>query len=312
MNGENTVILCPGQGAQSIEMGKAWFDASPDAARTFGAADEIIGDRFGAKLSTLCFEGPGDLLNRTDVAQPALFTAGVASFQALLGGTDPTKLGAIAGLSLGEYTALHLAGAISFADCLELVLLRGRAMQDAADASDGSMVALIGADPSQADEVCELARGGGVLVPANFNAPGQIVLSGSADACGRAVEAASGVGVRATALSVAGAFHSPLMEPAADRLGEALGNTQIDAPRCLVLSNVTGEPHKPGEVQDIAASIRTRLVEQLVRPVLWSQGCEWLSRHCDGAFHELAPGKVLGGLMRRIDRSIKVVNHDQP
>ena len=293
-------------------MGKSWFDASPDAARTFGAADEIVGDRFGAKLSTLCFEGPGDLLNRTDVAQPALFIAGVASFQALLSGTDPANLGAVAGLSLGEYTALHVAGAVSFADCLELVLLRGRAMQDAADSSEGSMVALIGADEEQALEVCERARGEDVLVPANYNAPGQIVLSGSAEACARAIDAAGEVGVRATPLSVAGAFHSPLMEPAANRLCEALEKTQIVEPRCLVLSNVTGEPHSTGDEQDIVASIKARLVEQLVRPVLWSQGCEWLSQHRDGEFHELAPGKVLSGLMRRIDRSIKVVNHDQP
>ncbi len=293
-------------------MGKGWFDASPDAARTFGAADEIVGDRFGAKLSTLCFDGPVDALNRTDIAQPALFVAGVASFQAMLSGTDPTKLGAIAGLSLGEYTALHLAGAISFADCLELVLVRGRAMQDAAEASEGSMVALIGADEEQANAVCLSARGDEVLVAANYNAPGQIVLSGSKDACARALDAAGEVGVRATALSVAGAFHSPLMAPAAARLDETLSGTQIDEPRCTVMSNVSGEPHAPAEGGDIAASIRERLVKQLVSPVLWSQGCGWLAQHCEGEFHELAPGKVLGGLMRRINRTIKVVNHDQP
>lgn len=312
MNADKAIILCPGQGAQALAMGKAWFDASPDAARTFGAADEIVGDRFGVKLSTLCFEGPADTLNRTDVAQPALFVAGIASYQALLGGADPAKFSAVAGLSLGEYTALHIAGAIPFAECLQLVLLRGRAMQDAAEASDGSMVALVGADEDQANKVIELAKADDVLVGANYNAPGQIVLSGSADACQRVPAAAEKVGVRATPLTVAGAFHSPLMRPAADKLREALQNTQITEPRCPVISNVTAQPHAPGDAGDIAQSIRDRLVEQLVRPVLWSQGCRWLADNCQGEYHELAPGKVLSGLMRRIERSIKVENHDQP
>jgi len=288
-------------------MGKGWMDHSPAAAQTFGAAEGILGDRLGAPLTTLCFEGPADALNRTDVAQPAIYTVSVACYQALFGDVDAAELGAVAGLSLGEYTALHLAGAISFADGLELVTLRGKAMQEAADASDGSMVALIGADEGQAEGVVGKAAEGDVLVAANFNAPGQIVLSGSSSACDRAVVVAGEMGLRASKLAVAGAFHSALMGPAAERLGEALGRVEISAPACPVLSNVTGEPHDPDP-----DSIRARLVEQLTEPVRWSQGCAWLVGHVEGEYHELAPGKVLSGLMRRIHRDTKVVNHDTP
>ncbi|MCA9294724.1 MAG: ACP S-malonyltransferase [Caldilineaceae bacterium] len=311
MSSDQPIILCPGQGAQAIGMGKAWFDASPDAARTFGAADEQLGDRFGAPLSQICFEGPAERLNRTDVAQPALFVCAVASFQALFNDTEPGDLAATAGLSLGEYTALHLAGAISFADALELVALRGRAMQDAAEASRGSMVALVGATEDQAKELCDRARERGVLVPANLNAPGQVVVSGDADACARAVTVAAEMSLRAAPLEVAGAFHSPLMAPAAERLAEALEKTSIDPPRCLVMSNVTGQPHV-SEGDEVAALIRQRLVEQLTHPVRWSDDCQWLAANAEGAWHELAPGKVLSGLMRRINRETKVTSHDAP
>lgn len=288
-------------------MGRAWFESSAEAARTFGAADEILGDRLGDKLSTLCFEGPESSLNRTDVAQPALFVAGVASYQAMFAESGPGSLAGAAGLSLGEYTALHIAGAISFAEALELVALRGRAMQDAAEASQSSMLALVGADEDKANELCARASEGDVLVPANFNAPGQVVLSGSVQAIERAESAAGDMGLRATRLAVAGAFHSPFMEPAAERLGEQLATTTIAEPSCPVLSNVTGEPHIDAD------SIRARLVEQLTAPVRWSACCTWLGANARGAsFDELAPGKVLAGLMRRIDRALKVQSHDEP
>ncbi|MFI4854818.1 MAG: ACP S-malonyltransferase [Phycisphaerales bacterium JB065] len=306
------VILCPGQGAQTVGMGKAWAEASADAARVFGLADEILGDRLGAKLSTLCFEGPAESLNRTDIAQPALYVAGVACFRAAFADVNPSDLAAAAGLSLGEYTALHIAGAFSFEDGLELVTLRGRAMQDAAEASDSGMVALIGADEQQANAVCETARGDGVLVPANFNASGQIVISGSSDACDRAVEVAAEAGLRATKLAVAGAFHSPLMKPAADRLAEALANTPIAEPACPVVSNVTATPHSADSGVNFASRLRELLVQQLTSPVRWAESCLWLSQNVSGEYHELTPNKVLSGLMRRIDRSIKVHNHDAP
>jgi [acyl-carrier-protein] S-malonyltransferase len=319
------ILLCPGQGAQRVGMGKDWFDAAPEAAQTFAAADQHLShERFartlrGRTLSDICFRGPEDEINRTDVAQPAIFVSSAACWQALVArGMDPTALAATAGLSLGEYTALYLAGSIAFPDALTLVALRGRAMQDAAEASKGSMVALIGADDAQAQQVCAdtlAALGAGeILVPANYNAPGQIVLSGTADACAKAVEVASAMGLRATALSVAGAFHSPLMQPAADQLAEALNEVEIKAPRCPVVSNVTGVPHGtgPDEGADIVESIKRRLVEQLTAPVRWSQSCQWMIANLQGDLHELAPGKVLSGLMRRIDRAAKVTSHDEP
>jgi [acyl-carrier-protein] S-malonyltransferase len=305
------VVLCPGQGAQSVGMGKAWHDASAVAAGVFQAADRVVGSRLGGgtSLSSLCFGGPAEVLNRTDVAQPAIFTASVACFRALEAAGGMPMV-ATAGLSLGEYTALHLAGAIGFEEALELVVLRGRAMQDAAEASRGSMVALIGGDEAQAQRVCELASQGEVLVCANFNAPGQIVLSGHVGACDRAVGAAEGLGLKATKLSVAGAFHSALMQPAAERLGAALAKTRIEVPKVVVVSNVTAVPHEPD-----AASIRKRLVEQLTMPVRWAPSCLWLVGAYPAlttGYHELAPNKVLSGLMRRIDRAVKVVNHDEP
>ncbi|MBL0927661.1 MAG: ACP S-malonyltransferase [Phycisphaerales bacterium] len=319
------VALCPGQGAQAVGMGRAWFERSPEAAAVFREADAILGGRFGRPLSEICFAGPEEVLNRTDVAQPALYVCGVASWRAMLaaGTLGPgATLAAAAGLSLGEYTALHVAGAMGFADGLELVALRGRAMQDAAEASKGGMVALIGAEEHQADELCAKALAGGpggeVLVPANYNASGQIVISGSASACDRAVGVAEGMGLRATKLVVAGAFHSPLMQPAADRLRSALDRVPFTRPSAPVLSNVTASPHcqppPPGALTEhsFEVGVRLRLARQLTEPVRWSQSCLWLAAQVRGAYHELAPGKVLAGLMRRIDRNIKVTSHDTP
>jgi len=303
---EGTVILCPGQGAQRVGMGRAWFDASPAAARTFAAADEILGDRLGASLSSLCFEGPEGELNKTSVSQPAIFVTSAACREALIeAGAGPASH--LAGLSLGEYTALHLAGVMSFEDALEVVTLRGRAMQEAAEATAGGMVALTGAEEAEARALCEDAAEGGTLVPANFNAPGQIVLSGDAAACARAARLAGERGGRATPLTVAGAFHSPHMAPAAERLRVALEKVTMHEPRCVVMSNVTGEPHGAD-----ASSIRSRLVEQLTEPVRWDRCGRWLADHAPGEYHELAPGKVLSGLMRRIERSVRATSHDEP
>jgi [acyl-carrier-protein] S-malonyltransferase len=310
-------------------MGKAWFEASPEARAVFEVADRILGSRLGSPLSRICFDGPAERLNQTDVSQPAIYVTSVACWRGLLagwgagaadgGGAVEANVLATAGLSLGEYTALHIAGAFSFEDGLELVALRGRAMQDAADAirlADGTpgsgMVALIGADEAQASQVCDQARGAEVLVPANFNAPGQIVISGSMAACGRAVEVAGAMGLRATALTVAGAFHSPLMQPAAQRLESALKSTPIRAPRCPVASNVTGKTHEALDGLSVEDSIRRRLVQQLTMPVRWAENCAGLVRSHAGQVHELAPGKTLAGLMRRIDKSAKVETHDEP
>lgn len=303
-------------------MGKAWFDASPAARETFEEADRALGSSLGAPLSEICFRGPAERLNQTDVSQPAIYVCSVACYRALAARDGGMPIAATAGLSLGEYTALHLAGVFSFADGLKLVSQRGRLMQQAAEHLRGGMVALIGADERQAQTVCERAAApdsGELLVCANFNAPGQIVLSGHEQACQRAVTVAVEMELRATPLAVAGAFHSPLMQEAADRMKTALEAVSFQRPNMPVWSNVTAKPHElplqrsPAEVE----LLKQRLVEQIVSPVRWSETCQGLVsasaaayNGCD--FHELAPGSVLRGLMRRIDRSIKVSSHDEP
>jgi [acyl-carrier-protein] S-malonyltransferase len=304
------ILLCPGQGAQHVGMGKVWCEQHPVAAEVFAQADKAL----GFDLTKLCFEGPDEQLNRTDMAQVAIYTTSVACHKALVqtGVVDEAQL--TAGLSLGEFTALHLAGAFDFLTGLELVKLRGKAMQDAAELTESSMVALIGADEAQSLVLCEEAlddlenQGDEVLVPANFNCPGQIVISGSLKACERAEVVADKMGIRSTQLTVAGAFHSPLMQPAADRLAEALDKADWNTPAVPVMSNVTAEPHE----SDIK-SIKQRLVDQLTHPVRWSQSMQYvLNNHPGARLIELAPGKVLSGLMRRIDRKTKLENFAVP
>lgn len=301
-------------------MGKAWFDASSEAKAVFAEADQVLAGALpgGAKLSELCFSGPADSLNRTDVSQPAIYTASVACWRALAASFGLSSdalaqtVSAGAGLSLGEYSALHLAGVFSFADGLRLVALRGRAMQEAAEAVPSGMVALIGADEAKAQALCDEARGSDVLVCANFNAPGQIVISGSKAACDRAVALAGNHGLRAQALVVAGAFHSPIMQPAAERLGAQLAKTAMAAPAFAIYSNVTAKPHEMGGSS--VQSIRELLIRQLTSPVRWAESCAAIASSVTPGttFHELAPGKTLTGLYKRINRDVAVVNHDQP
>jgi len=302
---EPTILLCPGQGAQHVGMGRVWAERSRAAEGVFDTADAVLG--FG--LSDVCFGGPEDRIHRTDIAQPALYTAAVASVRGLIeqGRLSEPDIVAAAGLSLGEYTALHLADVFCFEDGLRLVQQRGTFMQEAAEASGGSMVALIGADEAQATALCDEARGADVLAPANFNCPGQIVISGSAAACQRSLAVAERMSLRATALTVAGAFHSPLMQPAADRMADALDAVPFASPRIPVLSNVTGDPHGSD-----TARIKQLLVEQITRPVRWDSNVRWLLAHVKGRYIEAAPGKVLGGLMRRIDRNTKVESAAEP
>jgi len=312
------ILLCPGQGSQKVGMGRAWAEASSSAAALFRDADTALG--FG--LSQLCFEGPQEQLDRTDVAQLAIYTVSVAcarglTEKGLLTGavaapSDASGLAATAGLSLGEFTALHLAGTLSFEAGLELVRVRGEAMQQAAESVDSSMVALTGADEASASALCEkvLADFDGsehVLVPANINGPGQIVISGTQEACQRAITMASDEGGKATGLQVAGAFHSRVMAPAAAALESALQRAPLEPPRCPVISNVTGKPH----LADVDA-IRQRLVEQMTNPVRWLESMQWVGTHLEGQLIELAPGRVLTGLMRRIDRRRPVANCAEP
>jgi len=308
MSDTNTIILCPGQGAQAVEMGRAWAEKSAEAKAVFDEANDVL----GFDLATLCFEGPADDLNRTDNAQCAIYTASVACFRALQANGTVDTYTATAGLSLGEFTALHLAGCYSFADGLKLVRLRGEAMQAAAEASPSSMVAITG-DVTEAgievlcDKVNDALPKEAVMVPANYNSPMQVVVSGTLDACEAVVGEAEAAGFRATPLTVAGAFHSPIMQPAALKLADALEQVDWSGPGCTVLSNVTGEPH----VQD-PKLIKLRLVEQLTNPVRWTQSMQYAAKEMPGRYIELAPGKVLSGLMRRTDKSVKVENYSEP
>ncbi len=321
MTTTGAIVLCPGQGAQSVGMGRAWLDASAEARAVFARADRVLATRLGDTITNLCTTAPADVLSRTDISQPAIFTTSIACWRAVEAarsfGEGEHPLIAAAGLSLGEYTALVLAGAMTFEDALEVVTLRGRAMQDAAESGEaasgggGGMLALIGATEPQAEDVCAAARGPDVLVCANFNAPGQIVLSGHKAAIARAQSVAEGMGLRSQPLVVAGAFHSPLMASAASRLGEALRSTTITPPRCVVMSNVTGEPHAPG-AGGWADTIRRRLVDQLTMPVRWAQSCAWMAANLQGEFVEVAPGKTLSGMFRRINRDVKVTSHESP
>jgi [acyl-carrier-protein] S-malonyltransferase len=306
------VLLCPGQGAQAVGMGRKWHERSAASRTIFEQADRALGTSLGAPLSEICFHGPAERLNQTDVSQPAIYVCSIASYHGLVEIAGPMTIVAAAGLSLGEYTALHLAGVFDFVTGLKLVALRGRLMQQAAVASKGGMVALIGADDAQAQAVCDAAAQGEVLVCANFNAPGQIVLSGHAQACERAVQVASDKGLKATPLTVAGAFHSALMQPAADEMAVALRSVGFSQPGVPVWSNVTAQPHETGDSE----LLKQRLVQQIVSPVRWSQSCAAMAASermsSDTLWQELAPGSVLRGLMRRIDRNIKVVSHDEP
>lgn len=278
-------------------MGRAFYEASSTAKELLDRADQLL----GFSLTTICFNGPDERLNQTDVSQPALYAVGVASFHAgrEKGTIDPLALAGFAGLSLGEYTALHLAGAFDFETGLKLVAARGRYMQEAAVASPSGMVAILGADEAQVNQLCSDSANGEVLVAANLNAPGQIVVSGSRAACERILKAAEAAGFKATALKVAGAFHSPLMQPAADRMAHELERVTFRAPSVPVYSNVTAEPHRD------AGSIKRLLVDQIISPVQWERTTRTLFSH-DAKFVELAPGRTLAGLAKRINRRIPV------
>jgi len=298
-------LLFPGQGAQTVGMGRALADAFPSARDVFGRADEILG--FG--LSKVCFEGPIDELTRTDVSQPAIFTASLAALAALeeAGGPRREKAAAVAGLSLGEYTALCAAGGIGFEDGLRLVRLRGEAMQAASTAKPSSMSSVVGLDDAGIQAACAEASSAGIVSIANRNAPGQIVISGEIAALETAEKACVARGARrCIRLQVAGAFHSEVMRPAADRLARALEEVRIAEPRVPFLSNVTGARATS------AAEIRRNLATQVCAPVLWEASMRAVLASGLRSFVELAPAGVLAGLMRKIEASAQVEKCDGP
>lgn len=281
-------------------MGKDIADAHDAARRVFDEADRIL----QIPLSKICFDGPADRLNATDISQPAIFVTSVAMWRVMTekGIAADLAPAAMAGLSLGEYTALHLAGWIEFEECLRLVARRGQLMQAAAESTSGGMVSIMNLSEEQTISLCREASQGEPLGPANYNCPGQIVISGAKGACERSVELAEKHGGRGIPLVVAGAFHSPLMESAAAGLAEPLRNAALKVSQIPVVSNVTADYHGDPD------SVRSRLREQIAQPIRWEASMRRLIADGFGRFVEVGPGRVLSGLMRKIDRSVKMLN----
>jgi [acyl-carrier-protein] S-malonyltransferase len=290
-----TALLFAGQGAQAVGMGKGLAEKFPSANTWFDRANAAL----GYDLASICFNGPESELTKTENAQPGIFIVSWVAFQLLKEQAPSLKFDATAGLSLGEFTALTAAGAMSFEDGLRVVRQRGRFMQEACEATRGGMAAVIGLDEAPAREVC--AEAGVVL--ANLNCPGQLVISGAADKIGKAVELAKTRGAkRAIALPVAGAYHSPLMAGAQPKLQAELARVKLSPPVVPVISNVTGQAH--GIVADISA----RLVEQVTSSVLWEKSMRYLLAQGFTRFIELGPGTALSGFMKRIDKGAQMLN----
>ena len=294
--------LFPGQGAQYVGMGKDLSYRFPEAREVFDRADEVL----GWQLSAVCFSGPQEKLNATDVSQPALLATSIAVLRSAWGrgGLDKVSWEYTAGLSLGEYTALVFANALDLEAALKLVYQRGRFMQEACDGNPGGMVCVLGLEAEQVKAICREAGSAGTVVAANFNCPGQVVISGERPALALASELARARGARLIELQVAGAFHSPLMAPAAAKLRAALAEVEIRAPKVPVVSNVSGEPTSSPEV------IREHLGRQITSPVVWQQSVEHMLAEGTTEFYEIGAGKVLAGLIRRIDRGAKIYNID--
>ena len=279
--------IFPGQGSQYVGMGKDVVERFPSARQIFERADEIL----GFHLSKVCFEGPEDELRQTRNTQPAIFLHSMA-LASVLGNT---KAAMAAGHSLGEYSALVYAGAISFEDGLRLVRLRGELMQKAGVELPGTMAAIVGLDPASIENVCTEAEADGVVRPANFNSPGQIVISGSVPGVRKAMQLAKAAGAKlAKELPVSGAFHSPLMEPAREGLKSALETVTIRDAEFPVYANVTAS------AVTNAGEIRRLLFEQLTKPVRWDETVVNMVAGGASRFVEIGPGKVLQGLVKRI------------
>ena len=291
-------------------MARGLCEADSPTGQLYRQASEVV----GYDLAGVCLDGPTERLDSTAVSQPAIFVTSAACLEAIRQGKAGGELGqvtpdAYAGLSLGEYTALYAAGAMSFEDGVRLVDIRGRSMQAAADEHPGSMVSLLGLDRDGPQRLCEavlsegVAEAGGgeaVLAPVNFNCPGQIVVSGTVKACERAAQMAEVFGAgRAIPLRVAGAFHTKLMDSAAAALGEAIEKSSFSAPVVPLVANVDAE------VYDGVGQIADKLLRQLVSPVLWEQSIEYLLDEGFGRFVEIGPGRVLTGLVKKIARGRK-------
>jgi [acyl-carrier-protein] S-malonyltransferase len=297
MSTEKTAYIFPGQGAQYIGMGKELYEASPRAKAIFDQADDIV----GFPLTKICFEGPLEKLTQSAICQPAIVTLSIAAFEVLK--NDPAltyiKPSACAGLSLGEYSALVACGSMSFADAVMLVHKRGRFMDEASQKNPGTMVCVLGLEPDKMKAVCQSS---GAEI-ANLNCPGQIVLSGSREATAKAAELAQQAGAkRVIPLEVSGPFHSSLMQPAVEKLSIELAKIPIRKPQTLFVPNVTAE-FTADEL-----SIRKLLVQQVAHTTYWEKSIRLLQQNGFTRYYEIGPGKVLRGLLQRIDKQLVVVN----
>lgn len=282
----------PGQGAQFVGMGKDLYDNNAEARDLFEKANEILGFR----ITDLMFNGTEEDLKQTKVTQPAIFLHSVLLAKNL---GDDFKPSMVAGHSLGEFSALVAAGALSFEEGLKLVSKRAQAMQKACEAQPSTMAAVLALPDEKVEEICNSVDG--VVAPANYNCPGQVVISGTVEAINEACEKMKEAGAkRALVLKVGGAFHSPLMQPAQEELAEAIAAAQFTTPVCPVYQNVDAKPHTDPE------EIKANLIKQLTAPVRWTQDVQAMI--ADGAddFTELGPGKVLQGLISKINKEVAV------
>jgi [acyl-carrier-protein] S-malonyltransferase len=287
-------ILFPGQGSQAVGMGRDFYDAIPECKALFDRANEVL----GYDIAAICFNGPEEELKKSHNTQPAIFTVSAAAFEAMKL-KKPMQFDYAAGHSLGEWGALYAAGVISFDDTLRVLKARGEFIQAACEANPGAMLAVINLDRAALEKIAEEA---GVTL-ANINSPDQIVLSGTAEGIAKAEGLCKAAGAkRALPLPVAGAFHSPLMQPAADRLAGFLGTIQLNAPAIPVLSNVTGKPHESVE------AIRANMIAQITGSVRWVECMQYLAAQGVTEVVECGPGKVLAGLIKRIDKTVSVSN----
>lgn len=294
-------LVFPGQGAQRVGMGRELFDASDVARAAFAEADDALGER----LSSLVFEGPQDALTLTANTQPAILTVSVAALRALAAAT-PLAPAFVAGHSLGEYSALVAASAISFPDAVRTTRARGTYMQEAVPAGVGAMAAIMRSTEAAVREACARAAQEEIVAPANFNSPEQIVISGHAGAVARATEILKAGGARAIPLKVSAPFHCGLMRPAAERLGAFLGGVRFLDPAVPVVTNVEAAPNADG------GRVRDLLVSQVTSSVRWTDSVRYMMANGVTTFVELGPGNVLAGLIGKIDAGVRVVSAGDP